>query len=1533
MNNLRIPSLLTIIVCFLIVSGCILYVGSAPHALSAKADANAAEFVSPAEFAAATDDPVDTMPKAPPKATIIINEIHYDSHIKTDAAEYIELFNNSDSLIDLSGWEIGGAVSFTIPYAELAPGQYLLIAQDPDTARRLWNVPALGPYDGRLSTRGETITLRDLAATVVNEVTYQLGFPWPTVGEWPGNSIGLIHPELDNTLGGSWRSNAPSPAARNVQFSVDAPPQIEMVEHSPQQPTPNSSVTISARVRDPNNVESVELSYQIVEPGAYVSIADEGYYDGWSTIPMQSTRDVDSRGTLYRADLPADIQQHRRLIRYRVSAADSAGNSISTPYADDPQPNFAYFVYGEIPSWSGSVKPGVDPPVTYDFNTMNPLPVYHLLSQHDDVRAALFESQYVGGDYPWKGTLVYDGKVYDHIGYRARGGGWRYALGKNMVKFDFNRGHYFQGVDDFGVPYPYKWDKLNLSAAIQHPHVRTRGEHGLSETVGYKLFNMAGVAAPHTNYVHFRVIDDVAEVTDNQYEGDFMGLYLAVEQMDGIFLKTHELPDGNLYKMEKPTGYLNNQGENAVRDRSDLDAFQNGYRYLTNGPSKKWWRANLELENYYSFRSIVESIRHYDISEGKNFFFYLHPQNERWQIHPWDIDQTWSETTTGNGKEPFLEAKIFNHPELVRDYRNRLREIRDLLYNPEQVSLLLNHYADLIDTPAGVPSMVEADRMMWDHNPIMTSSFIDITKVLPGAYYRWSPTGDFRGMIPIMQDFMKLRSGWIDSVLLDDDKVPNQPTITYSGPSNYPADALQFTSSTISGPYSADAFSAMKWRITELNYPSLATYDATIPVRYEIDATWESETLSSFQSTISVPHGSCRPGRTCRARVRLKNSRGRWSHWSEPVEFIAGQPQQGITRALKISEIMYNPSNLGATPGDELEFIELKNVDTLRIDLGGAYFSTSIQYKFPDGASIGGLGTLILASNAERFQARYGFAPFGEYKGHLKNAGERIVLLDASDRLLLSMDYDNNSPWPELSDEGGYSIVLDTHATWITDLNDTSQWRKSTLPIGSPGADDPAEVVINEVLANPGIAQVQSIELWNPSRRPVKLSHWYLSDNPAEPKKYRFPANTEVPAGGFRVLRVSEFAGRGGEQSDREGFTLSSLGGEVYLFSATESGRLTGYQQRFVYGSSEPGYSFGRHVTSVGEVRYPPLNPTTLGAANGEPVNGPIVVTRLRYHGDIANEFIELTNVSSVPVNLYDAGNLADTWQLRGIFFDFPAGVTLQPNESLYLVPTNPTSFCNSDIVQARHQSQGSLPRVLGPYVTTLADNSGEFVLLRPGTKPQEGPRPYYPVDNVRYKNDVPWPNIAGNPDAILKRAAHSAYGDDPSSWVGSQPLHAAATQPATGPSANATEPNSRPIVKLCSFDIIPLVDLPSSYEEIGLGQSTIEWSMYSQQNVIGYNILGNTTDSVSTAVTLNSILIPVRQANPVQAAANAETVTTYQHLYVTTAGQSSNDDDNALGYDYYWLEAVGTDNISEVVAFTSLREQTRMIYLPTFDR
>ena len=52
-----------------------------------------------------------------------------------------------------------------------------------------------------------------------------------------------------------------------------------------------------------------------------------------------------------------------------------------------------------------------------------------------------------------------------------------------------------------------QWDKLNFSSVIQQGDFRHRGEQGLFESVGFKLFDLAGTESPNTNYVHFRIVE------------------------------------------------------------------------------------------------------------------------------------------------------------------------------------------------------------------------------------------------------------------------------------------------------------------------------------------------------------------------------------------------------------------------------------------------------------------------------------------------------------------------------------------------------------------------------------------------------------------------------------------------------------------------------------------------------------------------------------------------------------------------------------------------------------------------------------------------------------------------------------------------------------------------------------------------------------------------------------------------------------------------------------------------------------------
>ncbi|HEX5176405.1 MAG TPA: lamin tail domain-containing protein, partial [Chthoniobacteraceae bacterium] len=661
---------------------------------------------------------------------VVINEIHYTEDNPTVHSEFIELYNAGTASVDLSGCYFDSGINYTLPAGTiLAAGAYLVVCEDPATLQTKWGVAGAGVLSwqtaapatyGLLSNGGEPIVLRDPAGAKIDEVDYGQGFPWPTVGEPPNYSIELINPALDNSLGGHWRSSktltasGPTPRARNASYADNAPPATRRVGHAPATPVniqtwmkSGQDVRITAKVTDPDGVQSVSLQYQIVEPGDYIKDDDSRYNApaSWTTIAMQ---DDGRNGDLLAADaeygcvIPGSVQTHRRLIRYRIMVTDALGASIRVPYADDPQPNFAYFVYDGVPDWSGSPRPGVAPVVTYASSVLESVPQYHLITRiaehsnaqnvpvikEDGTNNNPTAGAYGHSLYLWKGALCYDGVVYDHIRFRARGGVWRFAMGKNMWKFDFNKGHDFAPRDNYGKPYGEKWKKLNFSAVIQQGDYNHRGEQGLFESVGFRLFQLTGLPAEHTQFVHFRIIERANETnnTANQFDDDFQGLYLGIEQQDGQFLDEHGLPDGNLYKMEGGGGELNNQGPTQPSNKSDLNAF---LAYQTN---EQWWRTNCDLTNYYNYRAIVDCIHHYDIGDGKNYFFYHNPVTNKWSVLPWDLDLTWSDNMyradngieglppSGNSTEPFF-SRVFGNgtttgiPALRMEHRNRMREV------------------------------------------------------------------------------------------------------------------------------------------------------------------------------------------------------------------------------------------------------------------------------------------------------------------------------------------------------------------------------------------------------------------------------------------------------------------------------------------------------------------------------------------------------------------------------------------------------------------------------------------------------------------------------------------------------------------------------------------------------------------------------------------------------------------------------------------------------------------------------------------
>ncbi len=215
---------------------------------------------------------------------------------------------------------------------------------------------------------------------------------------------------------------------------------------------------------------------------------------------------------------------------------------------------------------------------------------------------------------------------------------------------------------------------------------------------------------------------------------------------------------------------------------------------------------------------------------------------------------------------------------------------------------------------------------------------------------------------------------------------------------------------------------------------------------------------------------------------------------------------------LRFSEIMYNPPALGIYSGDDLEFLELKNIGNVSLDLSGLVFE-GITFAFTNGTTLAPGQTFLLGRNAAALQVKYpGLGVQGIYSGKLDNAGETIQLRTPTGVTVLEVTYDNSPPWPATANGLGWSLVLADPAT-------TGSYRASTANGGSPGANEAAStlpvILINEVLTHTDPPLLDSIELHNPAATNVNASGWFLSDDPAAPKKFRIPAGAVIPARGL----------------------------------------------------------------------------------------------------------------------------------------------------------------------------------------------------------------------------------------------------------------------------------------------------------------------------------------------------------------------------------------------------------------------------------
>ena len=169
-----------------------------------------------------------------------------------------------------------------------------------------------------------------------------------------------------------------------------------------------------------------------------------------------------------------------------------------------------------------------------------------------------------------------------------------------------------------------------------------------------------------------------------------------------------------------------------------------------------------------------------------------------------------------------------------------------------------------------------------------------------------------------------------------------------------------------------------------------------------------------------------------------------------------------------ISEIMYNPPDPSAEElangyddPDLFEYLELLNTGEDSLSLAGVQFVSGLKFEF-SGATISRLDPgerVLLVRDAAAFGFRYGedaaariIGEFAEDSG-LANGGERLALIAADGSTVQDFRYRDNSPWPEVADGDGASLVLSSPFSG-PDHDLPVNWQPSARGGGTPGETD-----------------------------------------------------------------------------------------------------------------------------------------------------------------------------------------------------------------------------------------------------------------------------------------------------------------------------------------------------------------------------------------------------------------------------------------------------------------------------------------------
>ncbi len=305
-----------------------------------------------------------------------------------------------------------------------------------------------------------------------------------------------------------------------------------------------------------------------------------------------------------------------------------------------------------------------------------------------------------------KCKVIWDGIMLNDCGFREKGNASNLFVSfgkKQPLKIAF---------DEFSDQRLDGLKKINLNNFTNDPSL-------LHDALSFKLMRDAGIPAPRTSYTKLWV------------NGEYIGLYLVIENVDKTFLKFtfgSSQNDGNLYKTDRgasvtlewlgtdPAAYKAQKLKLTTNESTDdWSRFINFVNLLNNHQDadfKQQFENSFDVHTYLKILAIEKCVKSWDSywGGGNNFYLYEHPDGKiRWI--PWDMNETFQDvkmlsgTSLLNGyliptpqfdSRPLLK-RIFEIEEYKKEYLNNVCELIHTKFNTDYLGKYSADMHSLID--------------------------------------------------------------------------------------------------------------------------------------------------------------------------------------------------------------------------------------------------------------------------------------------------------------------------------------------------------------------------------------------------------------------------------------------------------------------------------------------------------------------------------------------------------------------------------------------------------------------------------------------------------------------------------------------------------------------------------------------------------------------------------------------------------------------------------------------------------------------